>query len=274
MNDCYIQWCCDNTTRWSVLIFGLLTTLLFLYFIMFCYYNLVVILQGMLWCAAQISFSGTKYSFCQIFGETFIDGLCLSLFLWLQEHNLNSYAFSPGKDCIQWLVNLGVQRCDPFTSNRITLRDHSNFTAPSEISWGSLQPPSRERGKPDILRTVRHRLWISIALWKLETPLHPPSTRVLGFPCGSADKEFTCNVGRPGFNPWVGKTPWIKERLPTPVFWPGEFHGLYSPLHRKESDTTEWLSLSTEGILAQVWFTVGPLGLQIKPGVRGSGLKV
>ena len=30
-----------------------------------------------------------------------------------------------------------------------------------------------------------------------------------------------------GFNPWVGKIPWRRERLPTPVFWPGEFHGLY-----------------------------------------------
>ena len=24
------------------------------------------------------------------------------------------------------------------------------------------------------------------------------------------------------FNPWVGKIPWRRERLPTPVFWPGE----------------------------------------------------
>ena len=24
---------------------------------------------------------------------------------------------------------------------------------------------------------------------------------------------------RPGFDPWVGKIPWRKERLPTPVFW-------------------------------------------------------
>ena len=49
-----------------------------------------------------------------------------------------------------------------------------------------------------------------------------------GFPCGSAGKESTCSV-RPGFDPWVGKIPWRKERLPTPVFRPGEFHGLYSP---------------------------------------------
>ena len=34
-------------------------------------------------------------------------------------------------------------------------------------------------------------------------------------------------MGRPGSDPWVGKIPWRRERLPTPVFWPGEFHGLY-----------------------------------------------
>ena len=27
-------------------------------------------------------------------------------------------------------------------------------------------------------------------------------------------------------DPWVGKIPWKRESLPTPVFWPGEFHGL------------------------------------------------
>ena len=33
---------------------------------------------------------------------------------------------------------------------------------------------------------------------------------------------------RPGFYSWVGKIPWRRERLPTPIFWPGEFHGQYS----------------------------------------------
>ena len=32
--------------------------------------------------------------------------------------------------------------------------------------------------------------------------------------------------------------------LPTPVFWPGEFHGLYTPWCCKESDMTERPSLS------------------------------
>ena len=46
------------------------------------------------------------------------------------------------------------------------------------------------------------------------------------------------------FNLWVGKIPWRRERLPSPVFWPGEFHGLYRPWDCKQSDTTERLSLS------------------------------
>ena len=64
-----------------------------------------------------------------------------------------------------------------------------------------------------------------------------------GFPQNSVGKESTCNARRPWFNSWVGKIPWKRERLPTPVFWPGEFHGLYSPWSCKESHTTERLSL-------------------------------
>ena len=103
------------------------------------------------------------------------------------------------------------------------------------------------------------------------------------FPDGSLGKESTCNAGDPGWilrsgrsageeigyplqyswaslvaqlvknlpavqetwvQPWVGKIPWRREQLPIPVFWPGEFHRLYSTWGLKESDTTEWLSLS------------------------------
>ena len=42
---------------------------------------------------------------------------------------------------------------------------------------------------------------------------------------------------------WVRKIPWRRESLPTPVFWLGEFHGLYIPQGHIESDTTERLSL-------------------------------
>ena len=55
---------------------------------------------------------------------------------------------------------------------------------------------------------------------------------------------------RPRFDPWVGKLPWRMEWLPAPVFLPGEFHGQrslagYGPWGHKESDTTEWLTLSS-----------------------------
>ena len=42
-------------------------------------------------------------------------------------------------------------------------------------------------------------------------------------------------------DPWVGKIPWRRERLPTRVFWPGKFHGLYSQWGPKESNMTERL---------------------------------
>ena len=42
---------------------------------------------------------------------------------------------------------------------------------------------------------------------------------------GSDDKEPACKCRRPGFDPWVEKTPWRKEWLPTVVFLPREFHG-------------------------------------------------
>ena len=46
---------------------------------------------------------------------------------------------------------------------------------------------------------------------------------------------------------WVRSLGWEdslrREKLPTPVFWPGEFRGLYSPWGHKESDMTEQLSL-------------------------------
>ena len=58
-------------------------------------------------------------------------------------------------------------------------------------------------------------------------------------------------IRRCGFDPWAGKIPWRRERLPPPVFWPGEFHGPYSPWGHKESDTTEQLSRK-EGLLPKL----------------------
>ena len=108
---------------------------------------------------------------------------------------------------------------------------------------------------------------------------------LLGLPlCGSAGKESACNAGDPDlipgsgrspgegigypvqcswvslvaqlvknppamqetwFDPWVGTIPWRRERVPTPVFLPGESPRTEEPgrLHTvhgvAESDTTE-----------------------------------
>ena len=42
-----------------------------------------------------------------------------------------------------------------------------------------------------------------------------------------------------GFDPWVGKIPWRREWLPTPVFLLGEFQELSKLVGYKELDMTE-----------------------------------
>ena len=102
---------------------------------------------------------------------------------------------------------------------------------------------------------------------------------IRGFPCHSASKESACNAGNLGLSPgsgrsagegigyllqyswashvaqlvknspamwetWVGKILWRRERLPTPVFWPGEVHGLTSPWGCKDYNMSEQFSLT------------------------------
>ena len=79
----------------------------------------------------------------------------------------------------------------------------------------------------------------------------------MGFTGGSDGKRIYLQHRRPGFDPWIGKTPWRREQQPTPVFLPGEFYGQrslvgYSPT-RKESDTTERVSLSGDAMYVEGW---------------------
>ena len=99
-----------------------------------------------------------------------------------------------------------------------------------------------------------------------------------GFPHSSVGKESACNAGDPSSIPgsgrspgegigyslqyswaslvaqlaknldamwevWVGKIHWRRKRLPTPEFWPGEFHGLYSCTVRHDWATFTSLQL-------------------------------
>ena len=91
---------------------------------------------------------------------------------------------------------------------------------------------------------------------------HFTQSYVMGFPHSSVGKESACKAEDPGSIPGSGRYPWRsnrlptpgflgfpcgsagrRTRLPTPVFWPEEFHGLYGPWSCKELDMTEQLSL-------------------------------
>ncbi|CAI9175746.1 unnamed protein product [Rangifer tarandus platyrhynchus] len=46
--------------------------------------------------------------------------------------------------------------------------------------------------------------WVGKICWRKD---RPPTPVFLGFPCGSADKESTCNVGDLGSIPGLGRSP-------------------------------------------------------------------
>ena len=85
-----------------------------------------------------------------------------------------------------------------------------------------------------------------------------------GFPGDSDNKESTCQRRRHkrqrhGFDPWIGKIPWRWAWQPTPVFLPGESRGQrclvgYSPQDRRESDTTEGLSMQQHTAALSITF--------------------
>ena len=48
--------------------------------------------------------------------------------------------------------------------------------------------------------------------------------------------------GRPGFNPWVGETPWRREQLPIPVSWPRE--NMDCIVHEVGKSRTAWATFT------------------------------
>ena len=57
----------------------------------------------------------------------------------------------------------------------------------------------------------------------LEKGKATPSS-ILGLPLWLSWERICLQCRRPGFDSRVVKIPWRRERLPTPVSWPGEFH--------------------------------------------------
>ena len=126
---------------------------------------------------------------------------------------------------------------------------------------------------------LTHKLWRT-AYFILIFFLRPVSRP--GFSHSSVGKESACNARDPSSIPGLGRSAgegkgyplqyswvslvaqrvcnlpamwetwvwslgsedsWRKERLPIPVFWPGEFHGLYSPWGLKETGY-DWATLT------------------------------
>ena len=88
------------------------------------------------------------------------------------------------------------------------------------------------------------------------TVINTINATLWGFPHGSDGKESACSAGDPDSIPGLGR--YLKEEMAThSSILPGEFHektGLmgYSPWGRKESDTTEQLTLSLLKI-SHIW---------------------
>ena len=98
--------------------------------------------------------------------------------------------------------------------------------------------------------------------WNRKSKLFAESS---SFPGGSNGKESACQkkkkknlpaIRETGFNPWVRKILWRRERQSTPAFLPGEFQGQrslagYSPWSRKE---LQWLSDQSYWTLKKEFF--------------------
>ena len=63
------------------------------------------------------------------------------------------------------------------------------------------------------------------ASWPSSVPLFPPLCPSRGLPWWLRSKESICQCRRQVFDPWVGKIPWRRAWLPSPVFLPGKSHG-------------------------------------------------
>ena len=98
------------------------------------------------------------------------------------------------------------------------------------------------------IKSLRSTIWV---MWGKPTPHQgngdwvDPYTLIMVV----AQAVMCLQCRRPGFDLWIGKIPWRREWLPTPVFLPGESHGQrtlagYSPWGHKESNMTEQWTLS------------------------------
>ena len=85
-----------------------------------------------------------------------------------------------------------------------------------------------------------------IAYSQVSVSPSPSITEQARLPCKEMElsPEVCLQCRRPEFDPWVGKIPWRREQLPTPVFWPGEYHGVFHGVVKSSTRLSNFLSLT------------------------------
>ena len=89
-----------------------------------------------------------------------------------------------------------------------------------EGMWGKTNIGNWVRGEWSLAHLRRKTIWIP------RLCLFWPSYFITRASLWLSWWRINLECGRPGFDPWVGKIPWRRDRLSTLVFWPGEFHGV------------------------------------------------
>ena len=107
---------------------------------------------------------------------------------------------------------------------------------------GTLHLSGYEKGTQKT--TSFKKIYVTTTTPKKKTTFVYTFSFLKGPPWWLRGQSICLQCGRPGFDPWVRKTPWRRAWKPTPIFLPGESHGQrslvgYSPQRRKELDTNE-----------------------------------
>ena len=147
--------------------------------------------------------------------------------------------------CVYLCVCARVHMCTPiypsvaamFSSTTVTRKKFKmvfGMTQASLIAQLLKNPPA--------MQETPVWFWVGKIHWRRD---RLPTLVFLGFPCGSAGKESTCNAGDLGLIPGLGRSP--GEGKGYPLQYSGlenSMYCMYSPWGHKESDVAERLSLT------------------------------
>ena len=126
------------------------------------------------------------------------------------------------KQCLQWGRSLVL----------VLLRYlilYSNFTATSSVYSLKIKAITKllnmDLNRRQLFKfnqgTLSYHI-LPLSLSKKQKQTFKTKMREKGFPWWLRPWRISLQCRRPGFHPWVGKTPWKRAWQPTPVFLPGE----------------------------------------------------